>query len=295
MAAITILQNPLSTDQLYQFYVTPQFFVGLDKWPSKSASTSASAYTTEVSGIEGPIWTPSSIAGLVNEAEIKVFGLVQKTDSTTNPATTNVAVAQLSPALSNLVDWGVDKSFGRNLAVAGDSSGNATLFYIGITSDEPELKSAIISGTSAASTTSNDDTPLAETFLTAYCDSDDHLVVIYQLKKGHIREYNTYSKSNLTVTNSTEVKAQTPLAVCIANGKVYLYFVNTSNTLLRCVKSGDTWSGHEVVGGENDSHQLVKDSRLAVVVDTYENAKSNSVFFMADGSSKYTRFTDDWS
>jgi len=294
MAAITILQNPLNTDQLYQFYVNPQFFLGLGKWPSKSTSASTSAYTTEVSGINGPIWTPSSIAGLVNEAEIKVFGFVQKTDSTTNPATTNVAVAQLSPALSSLVDWGADKSFGRNLAVASDSKGNATLFYIGITNDGPEFKSAVISGTSAESKTSNEDTPLAKTFLAAYCDSKDHLVVIYQLKDGHIREYNTSSKDNLTVTNSSVVKVETPLAVCVANGKVYLYFINTSNTLLKCVKSGSTWSGHEVVGGENDSHVLVEGSQLAVVVDTYENAKSNSVFFIASGAA-YTRFTDNWS
>jgi len=296
MAAITVLQNPLDEKELYQFSVTPQFFLGLDKWTSQSVSTSSSASTTQVTGIKGPIWTPSSIAALVNENEIKVFGLVERTDSTTNPTSTSVGVAQISPAISSLVDWGADFTFGRNLAVASDSNGNATLFYIGVKGDEPELKSAVISGKSAASMTANDDTPDANTFLSAYCVSNNHLIVTYQLKKyGHIREYNTYTKDNLTVTNSAEIKVRTPLAVCFANGKVYLYFANSSNTLLRCVKTGDTWSGHQVVGGENSSHTLSTDSQLSVVVDKYSGATSNSIFFVADGDTKYTRFTDNWS
>jgi len=102
------------------------------------------------------------------------------------------------------------------------------------------------------------------------------------------------SNDNALVDKSTSKKL-TPLAACNANNGVYLYFLNTDNTIYRIFKSGKKWSDAKVVGG-NSSKTTDGSSPLAAVSDaeTDPNKNSNSLFYIAKGSAFYTRYIDSW-
>jgi len=162
--------------------------------------------------------------------------------------------------------------------------------------NEATIQMVAISEVSPASQPDNDDTPDLNSYLAAYY-SDKCKYIIYQLKNGHIRELavgDDGSNENALVDKSTSKKL-TPLAVCNANNGLYLYFLNCDNTIYRIFKSGTKWGDATVVGGKS-SKTTDGSTPLAAVSDaeTDSSKKSNSLFYVAKGSTTYTRYIDSW-
>jgi len=247
--------------------------------------------------------TPSSsLATILNEDEIKVFGFVQNTTTTTTTTstvtTTYVVPAQLSPTLNYLMDWGSTSDFGKNLTAAVDTKDNAWLYYVKINSDETKntLQNLKVAGKTSCDT-SKAKVPDSSTHLTAYCDSSNHINVIFQDSSKAIWEYDCHTKKSADIS-STAGKLGTPLAVCATAEKVFLYYLDSDNLLIRSVKEvGKDWPGsHETVGGDNDSYTATDSSKLAVAID--KDGSGNLVFFIdknGDDTSSYTCIGDDWT
>jgi len=300
----------LGNDQLLQFYSTKTSELGLAIWPTNPDDVSAKSITAEV-GLNGPLLQGSSLAGVVNQEKIKVFGLIQKAGNDNNcNCNSSVAIAQVSPAMSLVTDLGDSCNYGNHLAVAKKSDDEAWLFFIGMVEDSdsdthqmvPTLQMVAIHEISDVSQPSNDMEPALKSYLAAYYSaSAGSIYLIYQLKSGHIRELVAASDdpdksgSNALVDNSTTTKKLSPLAACIANNGVYLYFLNTNNVIYRVFKSSDGW-GNATIVSRNSQKTTDGSSPLAAVSDaeTDPNKKSNTLFYVAKGSTTYTRFTDKW-
>lgn len=91
------------------------------------------------------------------------------------------------------------------------------------------------------------------------------------------------------IKNTTNVKAKSPLAVCITNGKVYLYYSDQNNALVRISRTGGgVWGSPSVV---SDAPPLDDGTQMAVT--TSVNGRFNMVFYIVKNSgSKYYKQID---
>jgi hypothetical protein len=69
--ALDVLVNPLETTELFQFYINTTFNLGLAKWPAEVGKAGTTNSTADV-GLKGPLWYPSSIAGVVNQNQVRI-------------------------------------------------------------------------------------------------------------------------------------------------------------------------------------------------------------------------------
>jgi len=293
MSELAIIKNPLGDTELLQFYITSSFNLGLDKWTASSGGGEQQATTSDV-GLTGPLLSPASIVVVQNQNEIKVFGYICKKD-TSNPPKVQVALAQLSPAFGLLplpsTLWQDQSIYGQNIGVVQADADTAHVLYIMSVNKNPTLKYHTVAPTAADTTPGVSTQPVLGSYITGYHSSNDF--AIYQISTGDIREVNLGTLDDDTVDNS-EAKSLTPLAVCLGGSDgttVYVYFVNSEDLIYRNIKSGGSWGSPETVGGKNH-HKTSDSTQLAVVPDS--TTSSNSVFYIPDGESTYTRIKDSW-
>jgi len=290
-SALTVLANPLDTTKLFQFHITGTFNLGLNIWTASSGGSESA--TTQDVGIQGPIWYPSSISAVLNQDQVKVFGFIQKSDSSTNPATVTVAIAQLSPAFNLITAWDGSGNYGKHITAVEDSSNYANLLYAKLDSTNPTLQLTTISDTVSTTQPSVKAQPTLGAFIASYSTSDN-IFGIYQTNDDSIWEVDPINLSELTVDN-TEAKSLTPLATCTGGSdgsNVYCYFLNSKNLIYKAVKSSGSWASAEAVGGH--THHKADDSTQLAALSNGTTAKSNTIFFIKSGESSYTRLTDQW-
>ncbi|KAF8418701.1 hypothetical protein EV426DRAFT_618013 [Tirmania nivea] len=265
MAALACIRNPAKPSETLIFYTTEDKQVGYDTAQEKNlndkfgkggdgasrganpgdensrAPTLGNGTGEAPSG--GLVRHPSAFVTLIFQNLIKCYGI----------ANSNSRIIEVSPGVKPLQQR-ITTTHG-GLAGCGDGNELGWLYYISNT-EIPALKQYGLNVGSTV-TVQGPPTPDKDSSLTAwYKPTDSSRGVVYQNSGNtNLKYWETKgdgSQSNAEIDNTTQASKNTPLCTVVKGDTVYLYFVNSSKSLIRVERTGSNAWTNQKSNSENE-------------------------------------------
>jgi len=217
------------------FYVTSQNVLALKTIPAASPADSPTTYENDDASVVGTIQNPSSLEVVELGGLTAVYGVLKKSTTCNNTTTVIGEISLLSPVVMPL---GVqcNTKYGRIGLSSDPQHGIVRLYYrkpISSTSSAPEPGIREISLTTPSVAFDPqlvfDNSDIHDkTYLAGYYDSkSQQRHVMFQNKKGHIRDYNIDLDDPMEVpeTDPKKIPAGLTAIYIPENDKTYFYYV----------------------------------------------------------------------
>lgn len=262
MAALTCIRNPSDEKETLIFFTTADNQVGYDIRDEASLDAKVGGGTDKDIGrgsaedgkrvptfgagsgkeVGGLVRHPGAFQALAFKNLIKVYGITKS----------NI-ICEVSPGVRDLPQKLRTNSGG--LTGCGNGKDLAWLYYLS-TAETPQLKQFQLA-TGANVSVQGPPTPDQESCLSAwYKELDGSHGVVYQHNDNTNLKYwevkSDGSQSNSEVTNSTQAAKKTPITTVVKGDKVYLYFISSSNALIRAERTGSGGWTNQKADSSND-------------------------------------------
>jgi hypothetical protein len=196
--------------------------------------------------------------------------------------TTSNIICEVSPGVHNFEN--VISTRNGGLSGCGNNKDAGWLYYLS-SGETPEIKQYVLA-TGGNVAMQGPPTPRADSALSAYYKepqaSGQWRGCVYQDKNSNKLKYWEISSENQQSTgqidNSSQAAGTTPLATCVKDDTVYLYFVNGDSALVRAQRTGQGAWRNQITDSTNEWNlnplwaTLSLNGEYIVVRQQYENS-----------------------
>jgi hypothetical protein len=192
--------------------------------------------------VTGLVRHPGAFQALTFQNLVKVYAI-----------TTSNVIQEVSPGVRGLQQKILTKSGG--LTGCGNGKDLAWLYYLS-TAEVPQLKQFQLA-TGASVAVQGPPTPGAESSLSAWFKAKDQSRGVLYQNTGNtdLRYWEVQadgSQSNGQVANTTQAANKTPIANAVIGDKVFVWFVSSSNALIRAERVGSGSWVNQISDSSND-------------------------------------------
>ncbi|KAJ6035955.1 hypothetical protein N7540_000234 [Penicillium herquei] len=224
----------------------------------------------------GHITSPSELAS----GSFRGFNIVVAVtvpNSVEDPKTTN-QISVVSPVYLGIGS----NSFANKKVVITTSETNAWVYFLDGVENSVVLKEFKYTIRSTTSHPADGDISLNSSLGGWYDPASDDRFVIYQdSTNGSLKQYNLVDKGTGGIVSTSDAKNGTSIAVTYAQGTVYLYYADSTDTVRRVTKVNGQWGSSTVV---RDAPPLGNGQLTVVTANGF-----NHIFYIARDDSIASR------